>query len=144
MAEKINYLYENGRDFISPKDRDSYKCIKCIRLKESDQTTRVLENQIWVLPNNQQPVVSFMDINNQEGWETIQQYMDTPTNYSEDWFKSMPQYVKVADYPCRPEEDPSLLLLLKCKIEIIEVDKIHAQIYIVEEIEETHGNLDNY
>ncbi len=138
LAERINYLYENGRDFISPKERDSYKCIKCIKLKESDQTTKVLENQIWVLPNNQQPVVSFVDINNQEGWEMIQQYMDTPANYSEDWFKAMPQYIKIADSPGRPEEEPSLQLLLKCKIEIIEVDKIHAQVYTIEDLEENH------
>lgn len=132
LAEKINYLYENGRDFISPKESNAYNCIKCIRLKESDETTKVLENQIWVLPNNQQPLVSFIDLNAQDGWETIQQYMDAPMNNSENWFKSMPQYVKIAENSNSSEEDPTLQLLLKCKIDIVEVNNIKAQIYILE------------
>ena len=131
LAKKMGYLYDNQRDYISPAARNLYKCIKCVKLNGSNTKTNALENQIWILPYDQQPFARFIEVTNKQGWESIHQYGGLLFDKTDEWFIAMPHYVKTEE-PVKQQEFPIAQLSLKCRIEIIEAKNMKPQIYRIE------------
>lgn len=130
VAQKLNYLYAHDRDYISPQDRLSRKSIKCVQLSETEYAHN-LENQIWILHHDEQPVVHFIDIENKDGWESLHLYGRKPIDKADEWFADIPIYVKKDAVNDNPNE-PMTRVSLKSKIMINGLQNMKPKIFVLE------------
>ncbi len=129
LAQKINYLYEDDRDYISPKNHVSRKSIKCVRLSDSGPAKK-LENQIWILPHMKQPVAKFVEIDDKEKWESIHRYGRKAMDNIEQWFADIPIYLHRENITGSSSE-PMTKISLKCKMQVIGLKDMNATQYIL-------------
>ena len=132
LAEKLGYLYEKRRNFISPNEYNLRKSIKCVLLPTNDPEVQRLKNQIWLVPIKELPYIKFLDIEEiDNSWESIHNYGNMPFDRKEEWFKAMPHYVKMTEI--EQDQFQIVQLSIKSRIEITEIFTIHAQVYIMQE-----------
>ena len=133
LAEKLGYLYDERRNFISPNEHNLRKSIKCVLLPIDNPEVQRLKNQIWIIPVKELPYIKFMDIEDiDNSWESIHNYGNMPFDRKEEWFKAMPHYVKMTEIV--QNQYPIVQLSIKSRIEITEIFNIHAQVYIIDGI----------
>ena len=132
LAEKLGYLYDERRNFISPKEHNLRKCIKCVLLPTKNSEVQRLKNQIWIVPAKEIPYIKFLDIEDiDNSWESIHNYGNMPFDRREEWFKAMPHYVKMTEI--EQNQYPIVQLSIKSRIEITEIFNIQAKIFILQE-----------
>lgn len=130
----LEYKYELGFIYYG----GTYP-IKCVKLLE-DENSQTLDNQLWIVSTKDQPVLKFVEIEENAEWKSVHKYAENKLRIKDAIdvrFERMYHYVKIEEKEDN-NSNPLVTVSLKSRIEILGLDNPNVSVYKLDNIGEQH------